>query len=40
MNLGVALASMGKKILLIDLDPKANLTLPIPLEYKILKILL
>jgi len=26
INLGVALASMGKKILLLDLDPQANLT--------------
>ncbi|RXG64696.1 ParA family protein, partial [Candidatus Atribacteria bacterium 1244-E10-H5-B2] len=26
MNLGVALASMGRKMLLIDFDPQANLT--------------
>jgi len=26
MNLGVALALIGKKILLIDFDPQANLT--------------
>jgi chromosome partitioning protein len=45
LNLGVALAQRGKRVLLIDIDPQANLTQglgvdPAELEYSIYEVLL
>ncbi len=37
INLGASLASMGKKVLLIDLDPQAHTTLGLSIEPDTLK---